>query len=194
MTNKYLIKIADMQKIFTRATKQPSSMPIANMGKDLPQTTLPKRTVSTTAHRDVHVKEANAQQEAAAGLFSQIGTGIKNFAVGTGRVAAGTGTAASRVGAILTGKNRNEAALQALRKTNPHITQAEIDRHMAMPDEELRKIISKDAPEHLHNFNREANLRSASRVMAVGGLGTLAYKKYRDSQNQDSSYGQPYYY
>lgn len=193
MSNKYLIKIADMQKIFTRATKQPSSVPIANMGKDLPQKTMPKRTVSTTEHRDIHVKEADAKQEAAKGIFDQAATGIKNLAVGTGRVVSGTGTAASRVGSILFGKNRNEAAYQALKKTNPHMTQVEIDRHMAMPDEELRKIISKDAPEHLHNFNREANLRTASRVMAVGGLGTLAYKKYQDSQNQDSYYGQSYY-
>lgn len=195
MSNRYLIKLADMQKIFTRATAQPSSVPLKSIAKNTPQTTMPKRSVSTTEHRNLLEKSATAPAEKAS-LLAEAGKTIGGFARGVGGVVSGTGTAASRVGSALFGKGRNEAAYQGLLKTNPHATQAEVDTFLGQKDSVIKDHLTKHSPEHLQSFKREANLRDATRVGALGVAGTLAYNKYKEhQQNQDAyAYQNPQYY
>lgn len=195
MSNKYLIKLANMQKIFTRATKQPSSVPIKTMGKDNPQLTMPQRSVDSTPHRNLLTKQS---EDAKVSMLTHILNGTKNFAVGSANVAKGTGTAVSRVGATLLGKGRNEAALQGItgaKGIHPNLPTEEINNFVGRDNKFIREYLGKYNPNALHDFNREANLHSASKAIALAGtagIGIHQYNKYRDNQ-EAQMYQQQYY-
>lgn len=173
--NPYLEKLASMGKVFRRPSN-PSGLPVKSLSKDMPQLTPPKRSVQSTEHRDQIIKQA-----------SMLVNGLK----GARDISLGTGTALGKVIGVLSGKGPSSVAERALGQMHPSKTHAQMKDLLSRPDDEIRELL-RHSPEHLNDFNREVNLRKASRAIALTGLGAAAIHKYTSGQNPQETTYYPY--